>query len=48
MIISDTIMFRLINWIADQLGLTLDFREQTIVESLAEHEVSEQLRYGRD
>jgi len=41
-------LLRLVNWIANRLRFDLDFREDGIVDSLDEHEVSEQLQYGRD
>ena len=48
MIINDSIMLRFFNWIAERLGMSFDFQDDNIVDSLDEHEVSEQLDYGRD
>ena len=48
MIIPGTTLLRFINWIADLLGLNLDFHEDRIMDPLDESEVSEQLQYGRD
>jgi hypothetical protein len=36
------------SWIADHLGFDLDLQEDSIMDPLDEHEVSEQLQYGRD
>ena len=48
MMIPDSTMLRLIVWIARRLGLRFDLDGESIIPSLDEHEVSEQLRYGRD
>lgn len=48
MIIPDNTVFRFMDWIAKRLGFDFDLQKDCIVDSLDEHEVSEQLQYGRD
>jgi hypothetical protein len=48
MILPNDMVLRFFGWIAGRLGLDLDFGEDGVVGSLDEHEVSEQLQYGRD
>ena len=48
MIPPNTALLRFMNWIADHLGLDLELDEDRIMDPLDEHEVSEQLQYGRD
>ena len=48
MIFPGTALLRFMNWIADHLGFDLDLQDGRIMDPLDEHEVSEQLRYGRD
>jgi len=48
MMLPDNMLLRFFAWIAVRLGLDLDFREDCIVDSLDEREVTEQLQYGRD
>ena len=48
MIFPNSIVFRVMDWIADRLGFDLDLRADGIVDSLDEEEIAEQLRHGRD
>ena len=48
MILPGTALLRFMNWIVDRLGCVLDLEEDRIMDPLDEHEVSEQLQYGRD
>ena len=48
MIPPNTALLRFMNWIVDRLGFVLDLEEDRIMDPLDEHEVSEQLQYGRD
>jgi hypothetical protein len=48
MIFPSTTVLRLVDWIADRLGIDLDLREEHILDPLDEHEVSQQLNHGRD
>ena len=48
MILPGTALLRFMIWIADHLGFDLDFEEDRIMDPLDEHEVAEQLQYGRD
>jgi len=43
-----TALVRVVKWIASHLELDLHLHEDGVVESLDEHEVSQQLQYGRD
>jgi len=48
MIFPGTALLRFMNWIADRLGFDLELEDDRIMDPLDEHELSEQLRYGRD
>ena len=48
MIPPNTALLRIMNWIVDRLGFVLDLEEDRIMDPLDDHEVSEQLQYGRD
>jgi len=48
MIPPNTALLRIMNWIVDLLGFVLDLEGDRIMDPLDDHEVSEQLQYGRD
>ena len=48
MILPSGIFLNLVCWIADKLGLELGLCDDTLIDSLDEREISEQLQYGRD
>jgi len=48
MIFPGTALLRFMNWIADHLGFDLDLQDDSIMDTLEEEEVVEQLQYGRD
>ena len=48
MILPNSMLFRFVDWIADHLGLDLKLGEDRILDPLDEHEIVEQLQYGRD
>ena len=48
MIFPGNTILRLMEWIAERLDFELDLSDDRIVDPLDEHEVTEQLQFGRD
>ena len=48
MILPGNVFVSFVVWILERIGLEFDLPNERVIDPLDEHEVSEQLGYGRD
>jgi hypothetical protein len=48
MIVPSNTFLRIVDWIAQRIGLNLGLPEDITLDSFDEREIADQLRYGRD